>query len=79
MRGRATARREDPTAAVLYRRANGSAGLTGYERVPVAPIFEHVSVPTFMALLGEANRGHDYQGYDHTHGYEVMRHGATPR
>jgi hypothetical protein len=41
-------------------------------------MFEHVPVPTFMVLLGEANRGHDNQGYDDTHGYEILHHGATP-
>jgi hypothetical protein len=47
--------------------------------VPVPPIFEHVPVPTFMALLGEANQGHDNQNHCDASGYNVLCHGCHSR
>jgi hypothetical protein len=53
--------------------------LMGHEVVPLPPIFDYVSVPTFMALLGEANRGRDNQSHCDASGYDVLCHGCHSR
>jgi hypothetical protein len=53
--------------------------LTAYEGATVPQIFEYVPVPAFMALLGEANRGHDNQSHYDASGYDVLCHGCHSR
>jgi len=43
--------------------ADGSAALKGFMERVRSPIFEHVPVPTFMVLLGEANQDQDHQSH----------------
>jgi hypothetical protein len=49
-----------------------------FERVRV-PILEHVPVPTFMMLLGEANQCQDNQSHCDACGYNVLHHGCHSR
>jgi hypothetical protein len=60
----------------LHLGADGSAGLKGFDQVPVLKGFEQVAIPALMMLLGVGKQEHDGQQHCHTCGDDILYHGC---